>query len=261
MMAEPYDILAVEDAWPLTATRSTNGGTVPVPAWNDNGHDAGGMVKVALWLVQQVGVGNTFTKEELRRAFPGVSQIDRRLRDLRAFDWVIHSNTQDIRLAPQDQRFVRQGVPVWDPEARRKAERQKPPSAKERAAVLARDGYMCTLCGISGGEPYLDDINQLAVLSVRRRDASSTYGDTSTSLATECKRCASGGGGSPAGRADTLQAIMELDPAERRRLHRWIERGRRGPTPLERAWNLYRSLPIDVQASVRSELQDIGSGK
>jgi 5-methylcytosine-specific restriction endonuclease McrA len=231
---------------------------VTAPAWNDNNHDAGGMVKVALWLVQQVGVGNTFTKEELRRAFPGVSQIDRRLRDLRSFDWVIHSNTQDIRLAPQDQRFVRQGVPVWDPEARREAERQKPPSAKERAAVLARDGYMCTLCGISGGEPYLDDLNQSAVLSVRRREVSSPNGGRSTSLVTECKRCTSGGGGSPAGLADTLQAIRGLDPSERRRLNRWIERGRRGPTPLERAWNLYRSLPIEVQASVWAELGNSG---
>jgi hypothetical protein len=234
--------------------RWTNGDGVTAPAWNDNHHDAGSMVKVGLWLVQQVGLGNTFTKEDLRRAFPGVAQIDRRLRDLRSFGWVIDSNTQDIRLAPQDQRFVREGVPVWDPQARREAERQKPPSAKERQATMARDDYMCTLCGIAGGEPYIDDPNQSAVLNVRRREVRALDGQTSTQLVTECKRCTSGGGGPSAAPADALQAIRALDPLERRRLERWIDRGRRGPTSLERAWNLYRSLSTDAQDAVRAEL-------
>lgn len=127
------------------------------------------MVRGALWLVQVVGEGNTFTKNQLRKAFPGVSQVDRRIRDLRDYGWVVYSNTEDARLSVEDQRFVKEGVPVWDAKARHDSAPQKATSSKERQAVLVRDGYMCTLCGIAGGEPYPDDAVMTAVLSVSRR--------------------------------------------------------------------------------------------
>lgn len=225
-----------------------------MPEWNDQDLKAGTMVRGALWLVQAVGQGNTFTKADIRRAFPGVAQADRRLRDLRDYGWVILTSSDDASLSAEDQRFVREGAAVWDPAARRAASPQKAISAKEKQAVLARDDYMCSVCGISGGEPYLEDPNQTAVLSVTRRPTVLPGGREEIHLVTECKRCRAGGDGQPAQADDVLEAIRSLDPAERRRLARWIDRGRRGSTALDRAWNGYRRLPMTAQDSVRSAL-------
>ncbi|WP_299539716.1 hypothetical protein [uncultured Streptomyces sp.] len=231
-----------------------NGADVTLPAWNDPSFKGGTMIRGALWLVQEIGEGNTFTKEQLRSAFPGVSQADRRLRDLRSYGWVIHTNTEDARLMAEDQRFVEAGVAVWDPAARRAAAPEKTITAKQAQAVLARDGYMCTVCGIGSAEPYLDDSNQTAVLSVTRRTSVLLDGREEDLLVTECKRCRAGGGGQ-ATRADgALTEIKNLDPADQRRLARWAERGRRGSTALERAWNAYRRLPAAAQEEVLKAL-------
>ncbi|WCD89349.1 hypothetical protein KPP03845_105770 [Streptomyces xanthophaeus] len=225
-----------------------------LPAWDDPEFKGGTMIRGALWLVQHVGEGNTFTKEQLREAFPGVAQADRRLRDLRAFQWVILTNTEDASLLAEDQRFVQAGVPVWDPAARRAAAPQKAVTAKQAQAVLARDDYMCTVCGIGGAEGYLDDSNQTAVLSVTRRLTVLPDGREETLLVTECKRCRAGSDGRAARGDEVVAEIRNLDEADRRRLARWAERGRRGSTPLERAWNAYRRLPGDARQEVRAAL-------
>lgn len=226
-----------------------------LPAWNDPDLNVGTMVKAGLWLIQAVGEGNTFTKEQLRDAFPGVTQVDRRVRDLRAYGWTILSSTEDAALMSEEQRFVRVGTPVWDPAARRAATSQKALPAKEIKAIHARDDFMCTSCGIAGGEPYVDDPSQTAVLSVTRRETVLPDGRQKVLYVTECKRCRAGSDGSSA-RADEIVAdIKTLDPADRRRLSRWIERGRRGSTPLERVWNAYRRLPPEAREEVRSVLE------
>ncbi|NJQ14707.1 hypothetical protein HCN52_07065 [Streptomyces bohaiensis] len=207
------------------------------------------MIRGALWLVQAVGEGNTFTKEEVREAFPGVAQADRRIRDLRSYGWVIHTNTEDASLTAEDQRFVKAGAAVWDPVARRAAAPGKTITAKQIQAVLARDDYMCTVCGIGSAEAYLDDSNQTAVLSVTRRALVRSDGREEEHLVTECKRCRAGGGRAACA-DETLAEIKGLDPADQRRLVRWAERGRRGSTALERAWNSYRRLPAATQAEV-----------
>ncbi|KAB2371565.1 hypothetical protein F9B16_31855 [Actinomadura montaniterrae] len=212
------------------------------------------MVKAALWLVQVVGEGNVFTKGQLREAFPGVSQIDRRVRDLRDYRWVIHTSSEDAGLMPEDQRFVKAGVPVWDKAARRAAAPAKSVSTKEKQAVLERDDYMCTSCGIAGGEPYLDDSNQSAVLAVTRRKTVLPGGRLQVMLVTECKRCRAGLNGAPARADQVLAEIASLDLADRRRLTRWIERGRRGSTALERAWSGYRRLPAEARAEIADTL-------
>ncbi|WP_426949630.1 hypothetical protein [Ornithinimicrobium sp. W1679] len=201
------------------------------------------MIRGALWLLQVVGEGNTFTKNELREAFPGVAQVDRRIRDLRDFEWVVHTSNEDASLLAEDQRFVKAGVEVWDARARRLAAPQKAVPARERQAVLMRDGYMCTLCGIAGGEPYPDDSVLTAVLAVSRRPVTGADGQEETALVTECKRCRSGGAPAPLGVEDILARAGDLDPGERRRLHRWMERGRRGTTDLDRAWAAYLRVP------------------
>ncbi|MFF4898374.1 hypothetical protein [Streptomyces sp. NPDC001068] len=225
------------------------------PTWNDPELKAGTMVRGALWLVQVIGEGNTFTKEQIRDAFPGISQADRRIRDLRDYGWVLLTNSEDATLTAEDQRFITEGVPVWDPAARRAAAPQKAISNKEKQAVMARDNYMCTICGISGGEPYLDDSNQTAVLSVARRETVLPDGRERTLLVTECKRCRAGSDGSLARADEAVADIKTLDPSDQRRLLRWIERGRRGSTALDRAWNAYRRLPADARDEVRAILE------
>jgi hypothetical protein len=128
------------------------------------------MVRAGLWLLQEVGVGNTFTKGDLRKAFPGVSQADRRVRDLRDYGWVIHTSLEDASLFREDQRFVKMGARVWVPKERHEAGPNMAISAKQIQAVMAGDDFMCTQCGIGGAEEYPDDRRQTAVLSVTRRE-------------------------------------------------------------------------------------------
>lgn len=216
------------------------------------------MVRAALWLVQVVGEGNTFTKGQLRTAFPGVSQIDRRVRDLRDYGWVILANTEDASLTTEEQRLARIGAAVWDPKERRAAAPRRALSAKEIRAVLERDDFLCTVCGISGGEEYPDDPNKTAVLSVTRRSTVLPDGREEVLLLTECKRCRAGSSDAPARADDVAADIRVLDPAEQRRLARWIERNRRVSTPLDRVWSAYRRLPADARPEVLSALRGEG---
>lgn len=225
------------------------------PAWNSSESSAGSMVRGALWLLQVVGEGGTFTKNELRNAFPGVSQIDRRIRDLRDYGWVVHSSTEDASLLAEDQRFVKAGAAVWDPRERKNAAPQKTLSSKDRQAILARDGYMCTLCGIAGAEPYPDDNVMTAVVGVSRRTVLTLDGREAESLVTECKRCSSGRNGTPINVRDALAAAKQLDAGERRKLLRWMERGRRGSTELDRAWAAYIRVPSNHQQDVTNQLR------
>lgn len=213
------------------------------------------MVRGALWLLQVVGEGGVFTKNELRHAFPGIAQADRRIRDLRDYGWVLHSSTEDASLLAEDQRFVKAGVPVWDPGERRKAAPRKAISSKDRKAVLVRDGHMCTLCGIAGAEPYPDDPVMTAVVSVSRRKVRTTDGREIDGFITECKRCRSGRDESPIDARDAVSDAMALSPEERRRLLRWMERGRRGTTELDRAWTAYLRVPVDLRREVEDQLR------
>lgn len=219
---------------------------------------AGTMVRGALWLANQVGVGNTFTKEQLRQAFPGVSQIDRRIRDLRDYGWVIRSNTEDASLRPDEQRFVKQGLRVWDPVERRKGGASTLP-ARERRSVLERDGYQCTVCGIAGGEAYPDRDYETAVLSVTKLSAAEP-GVNIDDFVTQCRRCKSGQAGAGlVGHNDVqilLSNIRALSEDDRQRLARWVSRDRRGPTPLDRAWTSYRQLPADLRDRVKGEITE-----
>ncbi|WP_280424867.1 hypothetical protein [Nocardia carnea] len=221
-----------------------------LPDWRDD--SVGTMVRSGLWLVTEVGEGNIFTKQQLREAFPGVQQIDRRVRDLRKYGWKILANTEDAQLRTDEQRFAAQGVPVWDQQARRKADAAAAVTAVERSEVLARDGFMCTVCGITGGEAYLDNPTMTAVLSVVRRRSAMPDGREETLLVTECKRCLTGARTRVVSAAEASAAIGDLDETELLHMKRWIARGRRGSTPLDRAWAHYWNLPEDAKREIES---------
>jgi hypothetical protein len=108
------------------------------------------MIRTALWLISEIGVGNSFTKEQHRQAFSGVTQADRRLRDLRDYGWVIHTSAEDLTLNPEEQRFFAAGRPVWELGVHKNTATDAV-TAKMRKATLAENDYQCVFCGICSG--------------------------------------------------------------------------------------------------------------
>jgi hypothetical protein len=194
-------------------------------------------VRVALWLHTEVGAGGSFTKQQLRDAFPKVEQIDRRMRDLRAEGWVIATYREDRSLAADELRLVEEGGPVW--EVTYRSRQRGSVTDKQRQAVFAADNYLCLYCGVSGGESYADDPLRTAKLTAARVPL--TDGGTHQ-LATCCDRCHVG---QPAvdSAAHLLERADTLGAAERARLAAWVHQGSRSSIPELELWAQYRRLP------------------
>ncbi|MFC4126470.1 hypothetical protein [Nocardia rhizosphaerae] len=222
-----------------------------MPTWNDP--KLGTMKACALWLVQEVGVGGLFTKGQLRDAFPDKSQVDRRMRDLRDFGWRIDTNREDASLGPHEQRFVEQGIAVWEPgKATRPAGATI--TAAERYEVMAKDGRKCRSCGIGPGETYAGTYIA-SQLDVARRTVRLPSGGTSVQMVLECSRCRIGGRDSVADLGDILARVDKLTAYEKQMLSQWIERDTRGFSEAENLWALYRTLPAESRAEVRDRLK------
>ncbi|GAD81847.1 hypothetical protein [Nocardia asteroides] len=222
-----------------------------MPAWNDP--KLGTMKACALWLVHEVGVGELFTKGQLRDAFPGKSQVDRRMRDLRDFGWRIDTNREDASLGPHEQRFVKQGVAVWEPgKATRPAGATI--TAAERFEVMVKDGRKCRSCGIGPGETYAGTYVS-SQLDVARRAVRLPNGDTTVQMVLECSRCRIGGRDSVADLGDVLDRVDKLPAYEKQMLSQWIERDARGFSEAEDLWGLYRTLPAESRDEVRDRLK------
>lgn len=124
----------------------------------------GSLQDAAAWLLGEVGAGGVFTKVQLRAAFPDVTQIDRRVRDLRAQGWVIHTRRQDPSLGQDEMRLVEIGS------THRVASGGISP--KQRRAALLATAHSCLLCGAVASAPYPDarDVRvQLKVVAVEGR--------------------------------------------------------------------------------------------
>lgn len=227
-----------------------------LPAWNDPALKFGVRVRIALWLLSEVGEANTFTKADLRDAFPGVEQVDRRMRELREYGWVIHTNKEDPGLPLNTLMFAKAGDEVWKPGvARRSAASQL--TSKERSAVMAADDYMCTSCGIAGGEVYPDSRRgETAQLSISSRQVELPSGSVQQQFVTECKRCKAGTnpGGAPS-LVNVLEGVDGLSPLEREELAQWLRRERRQPRRVEQLWTEYRRLPADSREAVAERLR------
>ncbi|SFK00274.1 hypothetical protein SAMN05216275_11580 [Streptosporangium canum] len=225
-----------------------------LPDWSDTTTKRGTKIRIALWLLSEVGEGNLFTKAQLRDAFPGVEQVDRRMRDLRDNRWVIATNKDDVTLDPNELRFVKAGDEVWKPG--RSAPSGDALTAKQRAVIMAADDYMCVVCGITGGEPYPDAPHLVAQLSVTRRDSESLNGVREVQYVTECKRCRAGAApGVVASLPSVLESLGALDVDEREALALWIAKGRRQPTRVDQLWSEYRRLPSDARKMIHDHLR------
>ncbi|UKY51758.1 hypothetical protein [Streptomyces inhibens] len=211
------------------------------------------MKRVALWLVSEVGEGETFTKEALREAFPGVSQVDRRMRDLRDFGWRINTNREDAGLDSHEQRFVERGDPVWEPGRATRKSGTTAIGAGRRREVIEQDGHMCRSCGIVPGDVY-PDTDQAAQLDIARREVLKPDGAKVTEMITECKRCRIGGRALVADLGRVLKEAAALSSIEREVLSGWVKANERQFSRLEQLWSAYRSLPEESRARLRHEL-------
>ncbi|WP_405849821.1 hypothetical protein OG211_22575 [Streptomyces niveus] len=211
------------------------------------------MKRAALWLVSVVREGEVFTKEELRRAFPGVSQVDRRMRDLRDFGWVLHTNRDAEDLDPHEQRFVKRGIPVWEPGKATRPRGTIAIGAGKRREIIASDGNMCRSCGITPGAHY-EGTYEAAQLDIARRPVRKPDGRTPVELVTECQRCRLGARELSADLASLLRSIEALPAAERDTLAGWAMADEREFRTVERVWSTYRSLPEESRADVRAAL-------
>jgi hypothetical protein len=230
--------------------------TAMLPSWADTSV-GGTKIRVALWLLSEVGEGNTFTKAQLRDAFPQVEQVDRRMRDLRDHSWKIATNKEDASLTPNELRFVKAGEKVWEPG--KSSPSMTTISNKQRMAVIAGDDYMCVVCGIAGGETYPDSAHgETAQLSVSRRSMAGPDGRTSTQYVTECKRCKAGASPQTMPSLEVvLSGIAALSPRDREVLASWVSRDRRQPRRVDQLWSEYRRLPAESREVVAEHLRRV----
>lgn len=218
-----------------------------VPDWRAS--TAGTRTRVALWLVSEAGLGGSFTKTELRQAFPAVEQVDRRMRDLRTEGWVIATYREDRSLAPEELRLVTIGGHVWERGYRSRG--GSTVTEKERAAVFLADGFACAQCGIGGGEPYPDDPLRTAKLVVQRLPGPA---GEPAQLRTLCDRCHVAAK-DPQPDDEVLRAVQELEDPERELLRRWVSRGKRPASPAEQLWARYRRLPDAARKEIQHYLE------
>lgn len=222
-----------------------------MPNWDDKTVKAGTKVRGALWLVQVIGVGNVFTKEQVRAAFPKISQADRRVRDLRDHGWIIHTRAEEGTLNADEQRFVEIGDHVWE-----KGKARDPKgtglSAKKRREIFAAADYLCSVCGIAGGEQYPETPHITATLTISKRSVLSGDGGEKKMFVAVCKLCSSGANKGPAEPAKVVKMIQDLSSSERTIVDKWLTKGNRGN--LERIWSAFRRMPEEAKAEIIKSL-------
>lgn len=223
-----------------------------LPSWQDPNY--GSMIRAALWLETEVGEGNIFTKTRLRSDFSGVSQIDRRIRDLRTHGWQIDTRREDPSLNLDEQRYVKKGIEVWIP-GQIKAKPKTSLTSTQRAKAMQQDNYLCRSCGIGAGEAFADG-GQAAQLDVARREVLRADGTTEQQLVTECNRCRTGGRDRQEDVPALEAEVRGLAPIEKKALAAWIAADQREPGILERLWGRYRTLPKESREKLARAAMD-----
>jgi hypothetical protein len=150
------------------------------------------VMRVIARKIEEWGVGRVFTIAELRRFVfdaTGVDfiQLDRRLRDLRSYRWVIDSYRNDKSLKPNEYKIIKIGDDVNHPACAPQA-RGCPPALRRK--LFARDGQQCRNCGIKQGEEYPEYLGRYARMTVARGLPGSRGGPyTLANARIECDAC------------------------------------------------------------------------
>ncbi|MCS0602453.1 hypothetical protein NX794_14705 [Streptomyces sp. LP11] len=225
-----------------------------LPSWQDK--KLGSKARAALWLVAKVGEDGIFTKAELREAFPDVSQIDRRIRELRTHGWGILTSREDASLKQEEQRFVTRGAEVWIPGQAKAPKHKNSLTAAQRTKIFQADNFLCRTCGIGSGEEYGDGVEQ-AQLNVARRKVILPSGDTEYQFITECTRCIAGSSEREVDQEVVLEMVENLSVIERKTLAGWLAADQRTLSPLDKLWGMIRTLPEDSRKAVAQALDEI----
>ncbi|MGW4385690.1 hypothetical protein [Streptomyces sp. NPDC004685] len=218
-----------------------------LPAWDDP--KLGTMKRAALWLITVIGEGNSFTKGDVAKAFPGVMQADRRVRDLRSYGWQIDTHRQDASLGQHEQRFVAAGEPVWEP-GKGSGRSGSTITETRRREILLADGNMCRSCGIAAGGDYGDGFD-IAQIDIARRPVVRADGSEQIELVAECNRCRIGGRSKQVDFGQIEVGILGLGSFERNVLAGWIAKDQREFSKVERLWAVYRTLPAESRERFR----------
>ncbi|MEV5339120.1 hypothetical protein AB0K93_11620 [Streptomyces sp. NPDC052676] len=225
-----------------------------LPSWQDK--KLGSRARAALWLLAEVGEGNIFTKAALREAFPDVSQIDRRIRELRGHGWVINTSREDPELKQEEQRFVSRGDDVWIPGKAKAPKHKNSLTATQRTKILHADNFVCRTCGVAAGDEYGDGLEQ-AQLNVARRKVIRPGGEVEYQFVTECKRCGAGSSGREVDEEAVLEMVEALSPIERQTLAGWMAADQRTLSPLDKLWGVIRTLPEDSRKAVAQAIDEL----
>lgn len=156
-------------------------------------HKTPGAMKILAKYLYGRGAGAVFTVAELEREVETRTgkhrtEVDRRLRDLRKYEWVLATYKTDSSLRVDQYRLDTVGQRVWEGD-------WKPPvnnacSSNLRQAVLHRDSSTCRTCGARAGDAYSDEPDSYARLTVARRVPGSLGGEYNLrNCYAECARC------------------------------------------------------------------------
>jgi hypothetical protein len=239
-----------------------------VPVWKlrtypNSNQRFGGTSKVAAYLYFNVQVGETFRIADLRRELSddeghyAASALERRWRSLKEQGWRYASYKDEPGLPSDTYRLLAKGNRVWLGERTRRATI----SAAVRRTVFERDLNRCVICGIGRGEPYEDDPNSTARMTVGHRIAGARIADTSPdNLQTECSRCNEPVGDVPPNPevfGEVMAAVSKLGSRDKVTLLEWIASGRRHRSKLDNAFDRVRRLSPSERAQVVEILREV----
>ena len=230
--------------------------------WPDRKLRFGDERKIAAWLAFNKKPGDRFTLPELREALgDGVKinnaeHLNRRLRSLRKDGWIVPSGKHDSSVGASGYRLE---VIGWHPALGSRPKDPAHVSNATRVMVLKRDGSRCVICGVGDGEPYPDQPERKAVMTVGHRVAGHFLGTGSLdNLQTECALCNESiraGAGLPETYEQVLYAVRELKKTEKGTLLEWLSTGQRTRSSLDKVFDRARKLSHGDRDALIAELR------
>jgi hypothetical protein len=204
--------------------------------------------KLAAWLAFNVEVGESFSMRDLRAAIGAAApnddeHLNRRLRRLRQDGWDIPTTKDDATIRPGSYRLDAMG---WHPGLGARPFANNISDA-DRRRVLERDGRRCVVCGVGAGEPYPEEPQSPAALTIGHRIPLALGGNSKdiSNLQTECARC-----NEPVRNAlrppEALESlrpdVTSLGRADASRLLSWMVSGYRGRDRVDQIFDRARQL-------------------
>lgn len=180
--------------------------------------------------------------------------LNRRLRELRKDDWILHTNKHDSSLGTDEYRLVAKGKRVWLGE-RRKRDKV---SSKTARMIFDRDDSRCVVCGVGAGEEYPGEPGSKATLTVGHRVPGARLGGADPdNLRTECSRCnepVRDQMPDPESYDEVVAEVGSLRKADAEALRQWLIRGERSRSKLDHAYGRARRLSHSEQRRLVEDL-------